>query len=67
MSTTTVITVRLSAGSYTARAAGHKITASSAENPYRAAKALLNKLGLDVELELTGSRPGALTYTGRPL
>ncbi|AGZ37603.1 MAG: hypothetical protein ACOKSU_13360 [Pseudomonas sp.] len=40
-----VITVRLSAGAYTARARGEKATASSSISAEAAARALANKLG----------------------
>lgn len=40
-----VITVRLSAGAYTARARGEKATASSSISAELAARALANKLG----------------------
>lgn len=40
-----VITVRLSAGTYTARARGEKATASSTISADAAARALANKLG----------------------
>lgn len=43
-----VITVRLSAGSYTARARGEKATASSTISADAAARALASKLGADL-------------------
>ena len=43
-----VITVRLSAGSYTARARGEKVTASSTISADAAARALASKLGADM-------------------
>ncbi|WJR28833.1 hypothetical protein [Pseudomonas mosselii] len=43
-----VITVRLSAGAYTARARGEKATASSSISAETAARALANKLGLEL-------------------
>lgn len=43
-----VITVRLSAGSYTARARGEKATASSTISAEAAASALASKLGADL-------------------
>lgn len=44
-----VITVRFSSGTYTARARGEKVTASSTITAEAAAQALANKLGTDIE------------------
>jgi hypothetical protein len=43
-----VITVRLTAGTYTARARGEKTTASSTITAEAAAKALATKLGIEL-------------------
>jgi len=44
------ITVRMSCGSYLARAKGLGVTASSAESPIAAAKAVCRKLGIATQL-----------------
>ncbi len=43
------IVARLTTGTYVARAKGHKVTASCAEGPRAAARAVARKLGLDPE------------------
>lgn len=48
MSDSLVITVRLSCGTYTARARGEKVTASSTISAEAAARALAVKLGTDL-------------------
>jgi len=45
-----IITVKLSAGSYVARAKGSRTTASSAESADRAAERLAEKLGVNPDL-----------------
>lgn len=53
------ITTRLHAGSYTARAKGHKVTASSAESALRAAERLVEKHGWNAHLLELESREGS--------
>jgi len=50
------ITVKLSTGTYIAKASGK--TASCTEGPFAAARALTRKLGLIGQLELISSDPG---------
>ncbi|HBO3937248.1 TPA: hypothetical protein L4T48_000757 [Pseudomonas aeruginosa] len=58
------ITTRLSAGSYVARAKGHKATASSAESARRAAENLAGKLGHSPDLvELESEIDGISTFS----
>ncbi|MNN53748.1 hypothetical protein D3C81_1685230 [compost metagenome] len=45
-----IITVRLAAGAYVARAKGHKVTASSTESARRAVERLAEKLGHNPDL-----------------
>jgi hypothetical protein len=60
----TTITTRLSAGSYVARAKGHKGTASSTISPRMAANGMANKLGLDFTLlRDDGEKDGKRTFT----
>lgn len=59
-----IITTRLSAGSYVARAKGQKATASSAESARRAAENLATKLGHNPDLvELEGETGGVCTFS----
>lgn len=59
-----IITTRLSAGSYVARAKGHKATASSAESARRAAENLASKLGQNPDLvEWEGEIDGINTFS----
>ncbi|HBO5298368.1 TPA: hypothetical protein L4W52_000376 [Pseudomonas aeruginosa] len=59
-----IITTRLSAGSYVARAKGQKATASSAESARRAAENLATKLGHNPDLvELEGEAGGVCTFS----
>ncbi|WP_063541511.1 hypothetical protein [Pseudomonas putida] len=65
-----IITVRLSAGSYTARARGEKTTASSSISAEAAARALATKLGLELaQLDLfagdRGAENGVVQYSAR--
>lgn len=69
-STDLVITVRLSAGAYTARARGEKATASSSISAEVAARSLANKLGHELaQLDLfAGDRrneDGAVQFMAR--
>lgn len=59
-----IITTRLSAGSYVARAKGQKATASSAESARRAAENLATKLGFHPDLvELEDETSGVCTFS----
>lgn len=59
-----IITTRLSAGSYVARAKGHRPTASSAESARRAAENLASKLGHNPDLvELESDTNGVCTFS----
>lgn len=59
-----IITTRLSAGSYVARAKGNKATASSAESAHRAAENLASKLGQNPDLvELESDIDGVCTFS----
>ncbi|WP_273822728.1 hypothetical protein [Pseudomonas asplenii] len=65
-----VITVRLSSGTYTARARGEKTTASSTINAEAAAKALATKLGivlpqLDLFADSRSSSDQYIQYTAQ--
>ncbi|MGN2381268.1 hypothetical protein [Pseudomonas juntendi] len=67
-----VITVRLGAGTYTARARGAKTTASSTISAEMAAQALAAKLGLELaQLDLfAGDRraeSGVVQFAARPV
>lgn len=59
-----IITTRLSAGSYVARAKGNKATSSSAESARRAAENLASKLGQNPDLvELESDTDGVCTFS----
>lgn len=59
-----IITVKLSAGSYVARAKGSRTTASSAESAYRAAERLAEKLSRNPDLlQLEGSDHTGQTFS----
>lgn len=62
-----IITTRLHAGSYTARAKGHKVTASSAESALRAAERLVEKLGRNADLLELASREGSTCIYSLPV
>ena len=61
---TTTIIARYYTGSYTARAKGHKGSASSTINARMAANGMANKLGLDFTLlHDLGEKDGKHTFT----
>jgi hypothetical protein len=63
MSESLVITVRLSSGTYTARARGEKTTASSTISAEAAARALATKLGVELaQLDLFAASRGSDPY-----